>query len=105
MSERKFKDWLVNVCGADAKSQTACYNGLKEWYSRNFNKSFLWNIKRYNGFYSRNQQHLIDVKMKETLFFKLLNHNFMKRYNVLISTNLSIHVNRIESYICVLRII
>lgn len=68
MSERKFKDWLVNVCGADTHSQTACYNGLKEWYNRNFNKSFLWNIKRYSGFYSRNQQHLIDVKMKETLF-------------------------------------
>lgn len=68
MSERKFKDWLVNVCGADTNSQTACYNGLKEWYNRNFNKSFLWNIKRYSGFYSRNQQHLIDVKMKETLF-------------------------------------
>lgn len=39
MSERKFKDWLVNVCGADTNSQTACYNGLKEWYNRNFNKS------------------------------------------------------------------
>lgn len=41
MSETKFKKWLVNVCGADTKSQTACYNGLKEWYNRNFNKSFV----------------------------------------------------------------
>nr|XP_034324355.1 barrier-to-autointegration factor [Crassostrea gigas] len=41
MSETKFKKWLVNVCGADTKSQTACYDGLKEWYNRNFNKSFV----------------------------------------------------------------
>ncbi|XP_052702345.1 barrier-to-autointegration factor-like [Crassostrea angulata] len=41
MSETKFKEWLVNVCGADTKSQTACYDGLKEWYNRNFNKSFV----------------------------------------------------------------
>lgn len=101
MSETKFKKWLVKVCGADTKSQTACYDGLKEWYNRNFNKSFVWNNKRYNDFYSRNQQPFIDVKLIETLLLKLLNHDFILRSNVLIFKILSMHVNRKESYTCI----
>lgn len=96
MSEKLFKEWLVDVCGADTKSQAACYNGLKEWYNRNFNKSFVWNNKRYYDFYSRNQQHSIDVNMKETLLLKLLIHNFILKSTVLILKIPSIHVNRKE---------
>nr|XP_055075476.1 barrier-to-autointegration factor-like [Misgurnus anguillicaudatus]XP_055075477.1 barrier-to-autointegration factor-like [Misgurnus anguillicaudatus]XP_055075478.1 barrier-to-autointegration factor-like [Misgurnus anguillicaudatus] len=31
MDEWKFKSWLRDSCGANAKHQSDCYNCLKEW--------------------------------------------------------------------------
>ncbi|XP_073714565.1 barrier-to-autointegration factor B-like [Misgurnus anguillicaudatus] len=31
MDELKFKSWLRDSCEANAKQQSDCYNGLKEW--------------------------------------------------------------------------
>lgn len=45
---------------------------------------------------TRNQQHSIDVNMKETLLLKLLIHNFILKSTVLILKIPSIHVNRKE---------
>ncbi|KAI7799000.1 putative barrier-to-autointegration factor [Triplophysa rosa] len=35
MDEWKYKSWLRDSCGANAKQQRDCYNCLKEWTNNN----------------------------------------------------------------------
>uniref|UniRef100_A0A8C1GV42 Si:dkey-211g8.4 n=1 Tax=Cyprinus carpio TaxID=7962 RepID=A0A8C1GV42_CYPCA len=34
-NQEKFGNWLKDTCGANAKQQRDCYNGLKEWTKNN----------------------------------------------------------------------